>query len=76
MQRKMQMNEAFASANLQWDEELKKKKHKRKNADSIVAKINKRCGTNVNARTVRRYVCNGKAGATICTRGKKSASET
>ena len=37
-----------------------------------MAKINKRCGTNVNARTVRRYVCNGKAGATICTQGKKS----
>jgi len=72
MKRKTQENNAFASATLQRNEELKKQKYKRKTADSIVAEINIRCGTNVNVRTVRRYVCNGKAGATIQSRGKKS----
>ena len=37
-----------------------------------MAEINERCGTNVNVRTVRRYVANGKAGVTIGRRGKKS----
>ena len=72
MQRKIQENEAFARAILQWNEQLKKKKYKHKTADFIVAKINKRCGTDVNASTVRRYVCNGEAGATIRMQGKKN----
>ena len=52
---------------------MKKQEYKRKTADAIVASVNTRCGTNVNARTVRRYVGDGKIGIIICKRGKKSA---
>ena len=69
----MRENNAFVSATLQWNEEMKKQKYKRKSAAAIVAEINARCGTNISARTVRRYVSDGKVGVSIARRGKKSA---
>ena len=54
-----------------WLKEKEKEKFKRKTAVSIVKTINAVHGTNINERTVRRYVHQGNIGVPIVGRGKK-----
>ena len=71
VQRKKQEEKAFTLATEQWHIEVKKDKFNRKTASSIVEEINATGGTNINERTVRRYVNEGKVGVPCIGRGKK-----
>ena len=69
VQRKKREAEAFILATEMWHKE--KEKFKRQTALSIIQTINAAHGTNINERTVRRYVYQGNIGVPIVGRGKK-----
>ena len=71
VRRKKQEDEAFVLATEMWLKEKEKEKFKRKTALSIIQTINAAHGTNINERTVRRYVHQGNIGVPIVGRGKK-----
>ena len=71
VRRKKKEDEAFILATELWLKEKEKEKYKRKTARSIVQKINAVHRTNINDRTVRRYVHLGNIGVPIVGRGKK-----
>mmetsp|Transcript_14235 Transcript_14235/g.13740 ORF Transcript_14235/g.13740 Transcript_14235/m.13740 type:complete len:87 (+) Transcript_14235:573-833(+) len=58
-------------ATKRWKEEKVKDQFKRKTAQCIVEEINEARGTNVNDRTVRRYVALGYTSVPCIVRGRK-----